>query len=348
MDRYLIANLIPREICSILPVSEASTIFCWNLIDNACFQKVIGIVHTTIKDTLELQDTKRVSFVQHRKIPHSGVGRVLNNLLDSVSIIKKCRKADSIWFYNLEWTQVLSYLFLKLLGKKIYIIVADFTPPLKRISYACLTKYLIEHSNGLITLSSRSIFHHKNQMSIAGIVSPDDLEKRSRMLNPHNKNFLFSGGLEPIHGIDLAIQVFAELPEAQLYITGKHLDYDISRMPNIHYLGYLSRKEYDNLFKDMSCCLSFRNPKYPENFNNFPSKILEYLTYNKDVVSTMEYPELYNIPYISTNYDVISVKETIRDYLSSIHEEKDIKTTLLDYYGPQKWIRTMAFVERDN
>lgn len=344
--RLLVTSLVPEQMCSGLPVSEASTHFCWTMIRGGCFDKVAGLVHTTIPQRLALEgDYGAVTFIQTRFFWHRSAGRLLNNMIDSLKVVKEAKGFDSVWYYNLEWVQVLSYLIMKVMGKKLYVIVADFTPPVRRFSFASFVQRLFLRSRGLITLSSRTTFRHPNQISIAGIISNETLERRCTTPVPVRHKFLFSGGLEAIHGIDLAIAAFKEIPEASLVITGKCLKQDISDAPNICFAGYLSQEDYDRLFREISCCVCFRDPSFPENLNNFPSKIIEYLSYKKQVISTIRYPELQGLKYVYAHYDLESVKDAIRQVMMSEPEGYDQTGTLSGLFSVDRWTKALSEIE---
>ena len=316
------------------------------MIKGKCFDKVVGLVHTTIPRKLVLKgDYGIVTFIQTRFFLHKSVGRLLNNILDSLKTVREAKGFDSVWFYNLEWVQILSYLIMKAMGKKLYVIVADFTPPVRRFSFASIVQRLFLQSRGLITLSARTTFRHSNQISIAGIISNETLEARRNTPMPMRHKFLFSGGLEAIHGIDLAIDAFKEIPEASLVITGKRLKQDISDAPNICYAGYLSQEEYDRLFRDVSCCVCFRDPSYPENLNNFPSKIIEYLSYKKQVISTIRYPEMEGLKYVYAHFDLDSVKAAIRQVMVSRPDGYDQTETLDSLYSVNRWVQALSEIE---
>lgn len=343
--RILVTHLVPSHLCSELPVSEASNRFCWNLINGKCFDKVLGIVPVTVRDPIPVENSNKLHYYQTRIFGSGAIGKILNNLIDSFKIVKDTDSKAQIWFYNLAWTQLLSYVLLLLLRKQVYVIVADFTPSSRRFSIASITKFLIEHSLGIITLSSRSEFYHRNMDSIAGVVPLNEIEKKSCVQNPRNKKFLFSGGLEAIHGIDLAIKVFSKVTDAELYITGKKLEYDIEAYDNIKFLGYLSREEYESILNEVSFCLSFRNPIFPENLNNFPSKIIEFMAHNKIVISTMKYPELKGLKYICVDYNCQCVCDVIRDCITHFPFNEYQQEALVANFSPKKWIDTMCKME---
>lgn len=61
----------------------------------------------------------------------------------------------------------------------------------------------------------------------------------------------------------MALDVFSELPECELYVSGRGEDESLvmkyaSKYENIHYLGYLNYTDYLSYLKRFTVCLSFR------------------------------------------------------------------------------------------
>jgi glycosyltransferase involved in cell wall biosynthesis len=187
-------------------------------------------------------------------------------------------------------------------------------------------------------------------LNIAGII---DESKIQPLKTKDNKDFifLFSGNLSPYEGFDMIIDVFKELPNCKLIVTGLS-NSDISsllKFSNIDYLGYLPYEEYLLLYDQVDICFSLRNPDFPENVNNFPSKILEYFCYNKIVISTIKYPELDAFNYFSVEYSKNAIKEAILNICVMKEEElnkyKDNQTSLISYFSAEKWIQGFKVIE---
>lgn len=111
---------------------------------------------------------------------------------------------------------------------------------------------------------------------------------------PKNKNFtiLYSGMMSKWGGVDLLLEGFKNiiLKDIELWICGhgtnESLLEDLKHDNRIKYFGFVS----DDKLHELSLKANiFVNPR-PSNINgnkmNFPSKILEYLSYNKPIVST--------------------------------------------------------------
>ena len=111
---------------------------------------------------------------------------------------------------------------------------------------------------------------------------------------PKNKNFtiLYSGMMSKWGGVDLLLEGFKNiiLKDIELWICGhgtnENLLDDLKNDNRIKYFGFVS----DDKLHELSLKADiFVNPR-PSNINgnkmNFPSKILEYLSYKKPIVST--------------------------------------------------------------
>ncbi len=105
---------------------------------------------------------------------------------------------------------------------------------------------------------------------------------------------LYAGLLEQVTGIDLLLSAVNMLPASfpvRILFTGKGSMMDAVKEaaasdPRISYLGHLPYEEYLEVIKGADILINPRNMNLPENRNNFPSKILEYLCSGKPVIST--------------------------------------------------------------
>jgi glycosyltransferase involved in cell wall biosynthesis len=191
---------------------------------------------------------------------------------------------------------------------------------------------------------------HKNMLNIAGVIDESKIQPL-KIGRKNNLICLFSGNLDFYTGFDMAIDIFRELPNCKLIITGLGAP-DISllsKFPNINYLGYLPYDEYLLLYNQVDICLSLRNPAFSENVNNFPSKILEYFCYNKIVVSTIQYPELTAFNYFSVEYSKDAIKETVLNICSmnktDLYKYKDNQKALSTHFSAEKWKQSFKQLE---
>lgn len=347
MKRILVCHIVPNHLTHKLKASQAANNFCLNLLQTEVVNSIISLVPFNIYSK-EIKNEKRIIYYQRFKYTNV-ISKLLSYIIRSIQMAFKIKRYDSIWFYNIFDISILTYILLKFIFlKKVYVIMTDYTPSKSKISKQNFIKYLIEASNGLICLSERSQFKHKNCEYIPGIIPSNKIIFNSTSLKKPLK-VLFSGTLSEVTGFPLAIKVFSQLPNISLYVSGNGIKpKNIDDFPNIHYLGMLSIENYQNLLSECDICLNFRNPQLPENINNFPSKLLEYLSYNKIVISTMFYPELKQLKYIELPYNE---EEIIAWFNNNFNNERLLSQyvnngeIMKELISEVAWIRKMKKIE---
>lgn len=228
-------------------------------------------------------------------------------------------KTKHVVFYNIDIHTYIIILFsIFFLRKKVFIIIADF-PYYKKNVISKFIHFLISHSSGCVILNSNIDINARKFLSI-GIVNDKNI-----ILNTSgyvNRKVILSGSLGITTGLILALNTFSQLPDFELHISGrpyKLQDTDLQHLintfnkkyNNIFYHGLLNSNDYLNLLKNCDIALSLRNPNDLEHQYNFPSKILEYLSNSKIVISTLEYNDLPNHLYFYCNYDESSLKNCL-------------------------------------
>ena len=350
--RFLICSVVPKELVSYIHASQAANNFCYNLIDNIKFDEVHSIWPPSYQTKEYIKDINIKYYIN--KSSNNKYKVFYKFIVNNILLAIRTHKATHIWFYNLCNVNVIAYLIIKyILRKKVYIILADHTPSKKKISIQHFFEYLINKSDGILKLSSRSDIYHKsmNEINLAGII-PNN--KISNIVNPLNAipKFLFSGTLSPITGFDMVLEVFKNIPEVDLYISGpgimplQYKDYN-----NIHFLGMLKYQDYIELFSKIDICLNFRNPNLPENNNNFPSKVLEYFSKNKVVMSTIDYPELADFKYIKVPFnkeDIINKVNYILSNRIDLKYYQDNRQALKNNFSEIKWKEAINNIENYN
>ena len=105
--------------------------------------------------------------------------------------------------------------------------------------------------------------------------------------------FMYSGLLSRVTGVDLLLEAMKENrdQDIRLVITGKgDLEQPVrdaaQKDDRVEYKGHLTYEEYISELQRADVLVNPRNMELPENQNNFPSKILEYLATGKRIVST--------------------------------------------------------------
>lgn len=314
--RTFITSIVPQHRVIESGASQAANNFCFSLIQNGCFDRVLSIVPPSY--VFPESEESGISYYKPTK-------NILKQLLLFSLLSCKLRKDDHIWFYNLVPVNVVLFILLKfILRKNVYIILADYTPNTHFLSLQNLIGFLIRRCSGSISLSSRTTINTKNNLVIPGIISKEAISyKQDEIYKP--LSFFFSGTLSEVTGFRIALKVFAQIPSAHLYISGRgSFPKEYEKYSNIHFLGMLPFDRYQDTIKEMDVCLNFRNPNLIENLNNFPSKVLEYFSHNKIVISTINYPEIKRAIYIKTEYDVDKIVSCITELLN--WDEDKLKT----------------------
>lgn len=218
--------------------------------------------------------------------------------------LKKCMdSADWIVAYN----PIYAWLFLPLVAfranVKSGLILADFSPPesydnLIMKVYALLQMASIRKYNLVIGLSENVKKYLKKEQKfvcIEGGISRSvyDYFERYKVEDKDKKIFMYAGLLEPANGVENLIKAFGmlESKNSELWISGKgSLKYKIIEAsdsdPRIKYLGCLPYKEYLDCLSRADILVNPRDMSLPENANNFPSKIMEYIATGKKIIST--------------------------------------------------------------
>lgn len=345
--RCLICTIIPDKLIKQFNASQASNNFCNNLVEYVDFDCVYSLWPPSYKLNSDFIDDNNLI----RHINNKGtntLSTIYSYIVNSIFLACNAKSHSSIWFYNICNSNLLTYLILRyIFRKKIFIILADHTPG-KKISIQHLIEYLLKSASGLISLSSRTQITNKNKINIAGILPSNKIS--SIIKAPTSKNFLFSGSLSSVTGFEMAIDVFSNIPNAQLYISGNgKFPSEYAKYENIHFLGMLDYQNYLELFSKIDICLNFRNPYLPENNNNFPSKVLEYFSKNKVVLSTIDYPELVDFKYIKVPFNKKDIINNINYILSNNIDLKcyqDNRQALKNNFSEIKWQEAIINIEK--
>ena len=155
--------------------------------------------------------------------------------------------------------------------------------------------------DGFIFLSSEAYERcpvDNKMLTPGGVPVRPDSGHKDRTDRPHDTQsdsvvFLFSGSFEYWSGLSLLLQAFIELTIHQacsLFICGYGPLSESDRVliendPRIHFFGTVSKPDLDDLREKADILVNPR-PCITENVFNFPSKLLEYMAYQKIIVST--------------------------------------------------------------
>lgn len=352
MSRCFITQQVPLDLVTKYKISQAGVNFCNNIVNTNVFDQAFAfpIISVAADITDECKKDSNYTYIQFRKFPHKSLGKLLNLILENLIFVKQAYRFDHIWFYNVTNSNVISFVILKnVLFKKVYVLMADFRPG-KKWSVKSIIKRLINNSDGIISLSSRSVFSNRNFICIPGIVPRFKIY--NNIIELDEKIFLLSGVLKEETGLKMAIDVFKRLPHIKLFISGIMSDAfskEIDEIPNIEYLGYINYEEYTRLVDKIAVGLSFRDPSHPMNNNNFPSKILEYFSLGKIVVSTIDYPEISKMNYFTVEYNCDVIVEMIDKiyHTDNVELQKYMNHSdfLMNNFSESAWIKAFNKIE---
>lgn len=271
-------------------------------------------------------------FIYNRASNHPkfirNISRLIKDTNEAVKLVLPS-KSNDVWFYNLNKSTFLIALFIKLFSRKrLFIIIADYEYETNNIVKIFINK-LIQNFNGSIVLNSN--IKHKNRIVLPGILDSNSIQfKNNGVLN---NNFILSGSLGKTTGFEMALEYFSKNPKFNLYITGKPFGYkekefnDLLKKyvvpnKNIKYFGLLSYDNYYKVLDSVDIALSLRDPYDVQHDYNFPSKILEYLSFSKIVISTKKYADIDSNLYFYTENSELAMDRL----LNTIYElsEKEV------------------------
>jgi len=144
-------------------------------------------------------------------------------------------------------------------------------------------------------------------------------------LTVRTKNIVYSGALYPVAGADFLVRAFHRLkdPEARLHLTGKGADAGFKALvqadSRITLHGLVSEAKLNEVCGGAGLFVNPRPSRFPENAENFPSKLLEYLSWARPVISTMTpgvHPEYREVLTVLEHETEEALAQAMADVLS--------------------------------
>ena len=349
--RAFVSQILPKKDITKL-VSQAANNFCYNLIEANCFDYCLSILPNNISRLVVKGTEEKVDFIYY--IPKLKIRPIIiiQIFVESIISLKRLSPFQNIWFYNLTSSTFLLFLILKyILKKKVFVILADYTPNTSSLLSKLIYKQ-INRSDGLITLSSRiKELSIRNIVNIPGIITT--ISSVCRVNHKGHRVFLLAAGGAPVERHIIAYKAFGDVSDATLFITGTKSKEEYVKIEqqyqNIRYIGYLSYEEYLSTLNSVDVVLSLRDGSELANVYNFPSKILEAFSFGKAVLSTMCYPELDKFCYVTAELNQEDLAAKIKKYNMMDDDEfykyADNTDALLDVVSASRWIKELNNVE---
>lgn len=258
---------------------------------------------------------------------------------------KALKDADCIMTYNVTYAWLFASALAKQLGKKSALILADYSDEeschnFARRLYARLQLRAIRKYDvviGLSELTKRFLKPGQRFLCVEGGIDPDVYDYFGQSFvdeQQHDEEittYMYAGLLEPVTGVDMLLKAFSQTcnPAIRLKISGKgsfeNTIWDAAKQDDrIIYLGCMPYEEYLSHLRQADVLVNPRNMNLPENQNNFPSKIMEYLTTGKPIIST-RFPgwERYNEYICFCESNVEGIQTALQTVNASRNREKE-------------------------
>ncbi|MEN2489797.1 hypothetical protein AAYQ05_18480 [Flavobacterium sp. B11] len=322
--------------------SQAANLYQEKFINFTNPELIISVLPIFFNEKKKFTYQKNVRFINNQSGLKNKFNYLYRLLVDTLEIFNTIRKSNvkDVFFYNLDYQNFIVVSLVKfILNKNVFVIIADYDNYKGRLIDKIYIK-IFKKINGVIALNS-NIKSNINSKLLLGLLYRSEIEvNNSKLLN---RNVILSGSLGKTTGLEFALEFFSKNQQYNLFITGRPFRYDEkdfnsliqryqSNFNNIKYLGLLDYKEYVQLLKDCDVALSFRNPSDDEHNYNFPSKILEYLSKSKIVISTKEYPDLEDGLLFYTDYTIDSLSQIFeRIYSLDGDEVLNVRNNIYQY-----------------
>ncbi len=354
MKMVLCGTIVPPQFeTSIKDLSNAGNRFLLNLYKELVnTEKVFVMSYIAVA----VEDDVKGKLLQDEKWNYTFKSkRIIGSIIEYNKKVKsQLKDADCLITYNIFYPWMSSLISAKIFKKRSVLILADYSPEescssLKDKLYSKLQSYLIKRYDVVVGLSinTKQYVTKKNKfLCIYGGISEEfynkfdfGLGKTPKTVNGGKNGKLerkivvmYSGLLSKVTGVDLLIEAFTELSkisDCKLVISGKgdlasYVREKTSDNESIEYLGLMEYDEYIDKLKEADILVNPRNMSLPENKNNFPSKVMEYLATGKPVVSTKfpDYEKFEDYIFFS-NSDAASLASTIRNAIDIYADKKN-------------------------
>ena len=358
MERVFVTHVLPTEYIAHYKLSFAACNFSFNLIKGKVFDRVISTLPVFVKGEIGGIRDENFEFIYSSLRKCRGFISKFATIAEQISVYRLIKPKSNVWFYNLGYLNFLIFILLRIFKRSVnlYVIELDFVPPKNWWSIENLFLFLQNRADGMIKLATSPLFTCKNSDCLAGVTPLE--QPFAPQITKVEKSFLISGALyESISNLPMLLETFSKLSDCKLHITGSGFNENIineycRKYPNIVYHGMLSFEKYINLLHTVVFQLSTRQPDYPDNECNFPSKIIEALLHNRIVISTIEYVQIRDLKYFK-------VPSTPREFENEIRKiSKMSETELLKYanqsnavfnkFNPVQWRKIMNQIEENS
>ncbi|RWP38396.1 glycosyltransferase family 4 protein [Mesorhizobium sp.] len=246
-------------------------------------------------------DGVSIGFINILVLKH--VSRFISCILNLKKVLRM--EVNTVFIHGVHLPFLIYGLVLRAFGVKVVAILTDqagvilptdgfASKALKAIDRAVVAstlgrfEFVIAVSEGLL----ERVADNCKVLILPGILSQEWLELVQNARQPTGKGrprVLYAGGINEGYGVYLVLEASTLLPEIDFYIFGKagaEFESECLRYENVYYMGFVSP---DELVDEMLCADILINPRFSkEEFatKSFPSKLIEYMSSGKTVLTT--------------------------------------------------------------
>lgn len=275
----------------------------------------LSYIAVPMADTVADSIQQDVSYQYVRK--HQGILGLVKAIFQFRSELKKqVRECDVVIVYDLVYAWLSLPKIARKHQKKTILVLADYSGEesfhsFGRKIYARLQKRSMRHYDVVVGLSEglKSLLNPNQRFMLmeGGLKRElfDSLAHEPRM-NQKEITLVYSGLLNEVTGVMEFLKAMEQVMkpkspddsmdasdtyQVKCIITGKgDMETDISKMAEkygwLTYMGHLTYDRYIEVIKHADVLVNPRDMRLPENHNNFPSKIIDYLTTGNQILST--------------------------------------------------------------
>lgn len=210
---------------------------------------------------------------------------------------------EAVICYNVAYAWLMLPFMAKRRNKRSIVIVADYSESVSYNNipgklYAKLQLWSMRQFDTVVGLSKRVRDKLQEEQQFILMEGGIDEELYNAFsYKPHEKGtpitFMYSGLLDRVTGVNLLLEAMKQVKrqDIRLLISGKGELEDSVREAaradsRICFLGHLPYEEYIRRLQGADVLINPRDMSLPENQNNFPSKIMDYLASGKPIIST--------------------------------------------------------------
>lgn len=231
-------------------------------------------------------------------------GKILRSILEYCRAVRKAMDdTEVVICYNITYAWLRLPVLAKKKRNKSIVILADYSEgasyrnPLMKF-YARIQRQSMRCFDTVIGLSPN--IRHKLRKEQRFMLMEGGIDRTlldTFRYQPHREGqptvFLYAGLLSRVTGVDMLLEATRRIRQQgiRLIITGKgDLEEEVKQAAaedgRILFKGHLSYEEYVKQLQEADILVNPRNMELPENQNNFPSKIMDYLAAGKMIIST--------------------------------------------------------------